>query len=59
VFDHFYSTKDSGMGMGLTIVRSIIETHGGTISAENMPDGGARFSFQLPAARKDQQSHAA
>ena len=58
VFDHFFSTKQSGMGMGLTIVRSIIETHGGTIRAENLPDCGARFFFRLPAARQ-QQSQAA
>ena len=59
VFDHFFSTKQAGMGMGLTIVRSIIETHGGTINAENAPDRGARFFFRLPAARKGQQSQAA
>ena len=59
VFDHFFSTKDAGMGMGLTIVRSIIETHGGTISAENAPDRGARFLFRLPAAHKNQQTQAA
>jgi PAS domain S-box-containing protein len=59
VFDHFFSTKQTGMGMGLTIVRSIIETHGGKITAENAPDRGARFSFHLPAARGDSKSQAA
>lgn len=59
VFDHFFSTKQTGMGMGLTIVRSIIEMHGGKITAENAPDRGARFSFHLPAARRDSRSEAA
>jgi PAS domain S-box-containing protein len=59
VFDHFFSTKQTGMGMGLTIVRSIIETYGGTITAENAPDRGARFSFRLPAVRPDAKSQAA
>ena len=51
VFDHFFSTKQKGMGMGLAIVRSIIEAHGGTISGENAPDRGARMVVRLPAAR--------
>jgi PAS domain S-box-containing protein len=59
VFDHFFSTKQTGMGMGLTIVRSIIETHGGKITAENAPDRGARFFFHLPAVRGDSKSEAA
>jgi C4-dicarboxylate-specific signal transduction histidine kinase len=59
VFEHFFSTKEAGMGMGLTIVRSIIISHGGTIDAENAPDRGARFFFRLPAARTDSKSQAA
>src|SRR2546423_2754490 len=51
VFTHFYSTKPNGMGMGLTIVRSIVEAHGGQLRAENV-DEGARFSFSLPVTRK-------
>jgi signal transduction histidine kinase len=51
VFDHFFSTKQKGMGMGLAIVRSIVEAHGGTITAENAPDRGARMVVRLPAAR--------
>jgi len=51
VFDHFFSTKQQGMGMGLPIVRSIVEAHGGTITAENAPDRGARMVVRLPAAR--------
>jgi signal transduction histidine kinase len=47
-FDPFFSTKTEGLGMGLAIVRSIVEAHGGTIIAENVDDGGARFEFVLP-----------
>ena len=56
VFDHFFSTKQKGMGMGLTIVRSIVEAHGGTITAENAPDRGARMIVRLPAARGQVQT---
>jgi C4-dicarboxylate-specific signal transduction histidine kinase len=50
LFDSFFTTKGSGMGLGLAISRSIIEAHGGYIRADNESAfGGARFSFTLPA----------
>ena len=59
VFDHFFSTKQKGMGMGLAIVRSIIEAHGGTIVGENASDRGARMIVRLPAVQGQTQTIAA
>ncbi len=48
LFESFVSTKADGMGVGLAISRTIVEAHGGKISAANRPQGGACFRFTLP-----------
>lgn len=50
VFESFFTTKRNGMGLGLSIARSIVSAHNGEIRAENNQDGGATFRFTLPVA---------
>jgi signal transduction histidine kinase len=50
IFDAFFTTKAQGTGMGLSVSRRIIETHGGRLWASLNPGGGAIFQFTLPGA---------
>jgi signal transduction histidine kinase len=52
LFDSFVTSKADGMGLGLSISRTIIESHRGRIWAENLPAGGAVFRFTLPLATR-------
>jgi signal transduction histidine kinase len=51
IFDTFYTTKEQGTGLGLSVARTIVETYEGKIWAENQVGGGAVFHFTLPSIR--------
>lgn len=55
LFDTFWTTKASGMGLGLSISRTLIEANGGQIWAERNPQGGAVFRFSLPGAQGERR----
>ena len=53
LFQPFVTTKRQGMGVGLSISRTIIEAHGGSIAPRSNPRGGTVFSFTLPAVSRE------
>jgi signal transduction histidine kinase len=52
IWDPYFTTKDKGTGLGLGIVKNIIDAHNGTIQIEIIPEGGTRVIIQLPLERK-------
>lgn len=56
VFESFFSTKEDGMGLGLSIARSIVQAHGGTIWVERAGNGGSLFAFRLPLPQRQRTS---
>jgi signal transduction histidine kinase len=53
IFTPFVTTKETGLGLGLSISKRIVEAHGGSITAENRPEGGAVFTIRLPPSGPD------
>lgn len=53
LFEPFFTTKPDGLGLGLSLSRSIVEAHGGHLWAEDAPEGGACFRFTIPPAPED------
>jgi len=56
LFQPFYSTKDEGMGIGLSLCRSLVQGQGGDIGFERLPEGGTEFWFTLPLASVQESS---
>jgi signal transduction histidine kinase len=54
IFDPFYSTKDEGVGLGLSLVHKIIDNHGGSIRVNSRPGSGTTFVISLPTANQTQ-----
>ncbi len=58
IFDPFFTSRAEGTGLGLSIAYQIVDRHGGQISAQNNPGGGATFTLSLPIKPIEQENHA-
>jgi signal transduction histidine kinase len=58
MFNPFFTTKENGTGLGLTIAHRLVEAHGGNLIARNRPEGGAEFMVVLPINGGENQAHA-
>jgi hypothetical protein len=56
IFEPFFTTKTKGMGLGLSVCRTIIAAHRGKLWATNNPDRGATFHFSLPIAATNKET---
>jgi signal transduction histidine kinase len=57
IFEPFVSTKETGIGLGLSICKRIVEAHGGTIEAADRPEGGALFTVRVPLLTPETAAH--
>ena len=57
IFEPYVTTKSRGTGLGLPIVRKIVDEHRGSIEISNAPEGGARIDIRLPLAKKEEATH--
>jgi len=60
IFNPFYTTKDAGTGLGLSVVYQIVNQHGGDVRAERNPEGGMTFSLTIPLKQRrgvEQEAH--
>jgi two-component system sensor histidine kinase HydH len=60
IFNPFYTTKDAGTGLGLSVVYQIVNQHGGVVTAERNPEGGMTFSLTIPLEQRrgvEQEAH--
>jgi signal transduction histidine kinase len=57
IFEPFFTTRQQGTGLGLALVKKVVEAHGGTIRVESGADQGTTFVIELPSGREEGSRH--